>query len=243
MANTCLQPNQSYPPAFARAVARLLGDESDGCVRNPADAGGETDGGIGTREHLAVDSGALSREPGLGGDGAVTRGAGLGRDEGLKGEAGLTGDGGLGSDPAAFAREAGLTGDGVMGGDGVAHTRDAGLTRDDTIAIYFREWWRRYNYSDLPGAIGAKVFALAVRIGPAEAARCLQRALRACGRAVPEDGVIGAGTRVAAMAANQLALMAALRSEAAACYRLLAAIEDESRRDELLHGWLSHAYE
>lgn len=171
--NTALPPAGSYPPAFARAVAVLLGDEgSYSC--NPADPGGETNFGICKHEYPNIDIKSLSR--------------------------------------------------------------------DDAIAIYFRDWWRRYCYSDLPGPIGAKLFGLAVNIGPEHAARCLQRALRACGRPVEEDARVGASTRIAAAAANQLALMAALRSEAAGYYRLLAA-SDHRRASEFLKGWLNRAYE
>jgi lysozyme family protein len=172
--NTYLQPTGTYPPAFARAVALLLGDEG-GYSRNPADPGGETNFGICKREYPATDIKLL--------------------------------------------------------------------TRADAMVIYFRDWWERYCYSDLPGPIGAKVFGLAVNMGPEHAARCLQRALRACGRPVVEDAVVGASTRVAAAGANQLALMAALRSEAAAYYRLLAANQNHERNAEFLDGWLNRAYE
>ena len=172
--NTYLQPTGSYPPAFARAVALLLGDEG-GYSRNPADPGGETNFGICKREYPSTDIDSL--------------------------------------------------------------------TRDDAIAIYFRDWWQRYSYSDLPGPIGAKVFGLAVNMGPEHAARCLQRALRACGRPVAEDAVVGASTRTAAAAVNQLALMAALRSEAAAYYRLLSANHHPAGTAEFLNGWLNRAYE
>jgi len=172
--NTHLQPTGSYPPAFARAVALLLGDEG-GYSRNPADPGGETNFGICKREYPSTD---------------------------IK-----------------------------------------SLTREDAIVIYFRDWWQRYCYSDLPGPIGAKVFGLAVNMGPEHAARCLQRALRSCGRPAAEDGIMGASTRAAAAVANQLALMAALRSEAAAYYRLLAANQNHERNAEFLNGWLNRAYE
>ena len=168
-------PADSYPPAFARAVDRVLANEG-GYSSNPSDPGGETSFGISKREYPQVDI--------------------------------------------------------------------AGLTREGAIAIYFRDWWRRYHYSDLPGPIGAKLFDLAVNIGPEHASRCLQRALRACGKRVDEDGLIGEATRTAALAANQVALMAALRSEAAGYYRTLAA---STRRpgggaNEFLNGWLNRAY-
>ena len=120
------------------------------------------------------------------------------------------------------------------------------LTRAEAIAIYYRDWWQRYHYSDLPAPIGAKVFDLAVNVGPEHAMNCLQRALRACGKRVEEDGTNGPATRIAARAANQAALIAALRSEAAGYYRELAATEHGRRRDhgaEFLRGWLNRAYE
>ena len=166
----------SYPPAFVRAVDRVLADEG-GYAFNPADPGGETRFGICKREYPQLD---------------------------IK-----------------------------------------SLTREAAIEIYFNDWWQRYRYSELPGPVGAKLFDLAVNIGPEHAARCLQRALRACGRRVDEDGVIGDATRAAAVAANQLALMAALRSEAAGYYRALAALERGRRTDgdrEFLSGWLNRAY-
>ena len=58
--STQTQNPKSYPPAFERAVARLLGDEG-GYVDNPADPGGETKFGITKREYPQVDIAALTR--------------------------------------------------------------------------------------------------------------------------------------------------------------------------------------
>ena len=174
MTSTNLASATAYPPAFARAVDRLLAHEG-GYSCNPSDPGGETRLGICKRAYPQVNI--------------------------------------------------------------------AALTRDGAIAIYFRDWWQRYRYSDLPGPIGAKLFDLAVNIGPEHAAHCLQRALRACGRRVDEDGLIGEQTRTEAPAANQMALMAALRSEAAGYYGTLAASEHGQRDgSEFLDGWLNRAY-
>jgi lysozyme family protein len=168
---------QNYSPAFARAIARLLGDEG-GYVDNPTDPGGETKFGITKREYPDLDI--------------------------------------------------------------------AALTRAEAVAIYHRDWWKRYRYGEVPGPIGAKLFDLAVNIGPDHAVKCLQRALRACGRRVTEDGALGRVTIAAAAAANQLAMLAALRSEAAGYYRALAALERGRRAggdQQFLDGWLNRAYE
>jgi lysozyme family protein len=122
----------------------------------------------------------------------------------------------------------------------------AHLTRAEAIAIYHRDYWRRYGLDALPGALAAKVFDLAVNIGPAHAIGCVQRALRAAGHRVTDDGVLGPATAAAARAAEPLAAMAALRSEAAGYYRVVAALARGPRTDgdrEFLTGWLNRAYE
>lgn len=119
----------------------------------------------------------------------------------------------------------------------------ATLTRDAAVKIYWREWWLRFGFAELPAAAAAKTFDLAVNMGAGHAIECLQRALRACGRPVTEDGVIGAATAAEAGRADPAALMAALRSELAAYYRLVAA--NQGHRDnenKFLKGWLIRAY-
>ncbi len=119
----------------------------------------------------------------------------------------------------------------------------AALTRAQATAIYFRDWWQRYRYGELPGTVAAKVFDLAVNIGPEHAVRCLQRALRACKRRVSEDGALGRTTLAAVAAASPAELLAALRSEAAGYYRALAASKRREEAGEFLEGWLNRAYE
>lgn len=123
----------------------------------------------------------------------------------------------------------------------------AHLTRADAIAIYYRDYWHPFGFDAAPGAIAAKVFDLAVNIGPAHAIGCLQRALRAVGRRVTEDNVLGPETAAAARAAEPLALMAATRSETAGYYRVMAALARDERPDvgdrDFLTGWLNRAYE
>jgi lysozyme family protein len=119
------------------------------------------------------------------------------------------------------------------------------LTREQAIAIYFRDWWQRYHFGALPSQAGAKVFDLAVNMGTEAAIRCLQRALRACTKDVGEDGVLGSETLEAAHSANSEALTAALRSEAAGHYRLIAhaSVKTGTAENPFLKGWLNRAYE
>ncbi len=123
----------------------------------------------------------------------------------------------------------------------------AALTRDAAVEIYWREWWLRFGFARLPAAPAAKTFDLAVNIGAGNAIQCLQRALRACGLAVIEDGVIGPATVAETARADPAALMSALRSELAAHYRLVAAKADPAHRgnnekNDFLKGWLIRAY-
>ncbi len=121
----------------------------------------------------------------------------------------------------------------------------AALTRDAAVEIYWHEWWLRFGFAQLPASIAAKTFDLAVNIGAGHAIESLQRALRACGRPVAEDGVIGAVTAAQAARVDPAALMPALRSELAAYYRLVAAKANHGDRDidnEFLKGWLIRAY-
>ncbi len=121
----------------------------------------------------------------------------------------------------------------------------ATLTREAAVEIYWREWWLRFGFAQLPAATAAKTFDLAVNIGAVHAIQCLQRALRACGVPVAEDGVLGPATALAAGRADSAALTAALRSEAAGYYRVTAALARGQRRDddrEFLKGWLNRAY-
>jgi len=118
------------------------------------------------------------------------------------------------------------------------------LSRDQAIAIYWRDWWLKFRYGALPSPLSSKMLDLAVNIGPSQAARCLQRALRACDVKIAENGIAGPITRASASRANQSALLAALRSEAAGHYRLVAASRSATGTGkDFLSGWLNRAYE
>ncbi len=114
------------------------------------------------------------------------------------------------------------------------------LTRTQAIEVYWGRYWRGRRYDCLPKSIAIKTFDLAVNLGHQTAVTCLQRALQASGLHVAIDGVLGNETCGAAGKANQDALLAALRSEAAGEYRLRVA----RRSDQVVFrdGWLNRAY-
>ncbi|MGH7036356.1 MAG: glycosyl hydrolase 108 family protein [Stellaceae bacterium] len=115
-----------------------------------------------------------------------------------------------------------------------------GLSPSDAAAIYRRDWWDRFGLERLPAALAAKLLDAGVNIGMENAMRSLQRALRACGKPVAEDGVLGAATFAAIAATAPEALLAALREALAGHYRLIAARGKTQQR--FLAGWLARAY-
>ena len=123
------------------------------------------------------------------------------------------------------------------------HLDITNLSREDAIGIYHRDWWVPYRYGEIKHLeTAAKILDLAVNMGPAAAHKCLQWALHACGqRHVVIDGIIGPQTIGAANNVKpRVALLTALRAEAAAYYRGLVAQRPELKRFE--KGWLNRAY-
>jgi lysozyme family protein len=116
----------------------------------------------------------------------------------------------------------------------------ARLTAAEAAAIYRRDWWDRYGLGRLPAPLAAKLLDAGVNIGMANAVRCLQRGLRACGEQVADDGVLGPATRAAAIGVAPEALLPALREALAGHYRLIVA--QRPARQRFLAGWLARAY-
>ncbi len=128
-----------------------------------------------------------------------------------------------------------FTGDGAIDADDI---RD--LAWEDAQAFYYQEFWRKYRYGELPARIGGKVFDLSVNMGPLQAHKCLQRAIRAAAVAnFTDDGILGPQTiRWCRTLGNDL--LWPLRSEAAGFYRALAAAKPVFNK--YLKGWLNRAY-
>lgn len=104
------------------------------------------------------------------------------------------------------------------------------------VELYRTQWWDRYGYGRIGDqTLATKVFDLAVNMGAGRAHRLVQRALRAAGKVVEEDGVLGPQTLSAIDTYASRGLLPALRSEAAGFYRSL-------NKPEFLNGWLNRAY-
>jgi lysozyme family protein len=81
---------------------------------------------------------------------------------------------------------------------------------------------------------------LAVHTGIPQAVKLIQRALLAAGTQVVEDGIIGPETLAAINKADPTDLLAALKSEAAGFYRLIANANPSQQK--FINGWLRRAY-
>lgn len=111
--------------------------------------------------------------------------------------------------------------------------------------IYLVCWWEKYQYAQIENQdLATKVFDLAVNMGAPQAHKLLQRAIRASGVYLVDDGILGPKTFAAIDCLNALgsddAILSGLRSEAAGFYRLLIAKKPTLQKFE--KGWLSRAY-
>lgn len=145
-----------------------------------------------------------------------------------------------------FARSCGdLDGDGLLDldfdGDGDVDVDDIRkITRADAAYVYWLYWWRKYGYDTLHLTLATKLLDLSVNMGSTQAHRIVQRAARAHGHYLVDDGALGPKSRaVFAQLANS-DFLPAVRSEAAGFYRFLTAKFPAS--EKYLSGWLNRAY-
>lgn len=152
----------------------------------------------------------------------------------------LSNEGGLTDDPDD---PGGLTNFGFDARDNPDLTPDQirAMTKDEAVQRYYAKWWQPYRWRDLPIPIACKAFDAAVNMGAGDAVRCLQRACRAAGAVVAEDGVLGVATVGAAGRWGTAVVLAAFRSELAAHYRIIAELHPAEQK--FLTGWLNRAYE
>jgi lysozyme family protein len=121
------------------------------------------------------------------------------------------------------------------------HLNIKNLTRDQAKQIYFVDFWMKCKCENIEDEnIAAKLFDLAVHTGISQAVKLMQRALRAAGTQVAEDGIIGPETLAAVSKTDSTDLLAAFRSEAAGYYRLILSKDPSYRR--FIDGWINRAY-
>lgn len=115
------------------------------------------------------------------------------------------------------------------------------LTLEQARKIYFCDYWLKGKFEQISdNTLAIQLFDLSTNLGIRPATIVLQRALRSVGINVQEDGLFGPVTLSATNNSDPNALLAAIKSEAAGYYRLIAAKNPLPQK--FLSGWLSRAY-
>lgn len=115
------------------------------------------------------------------------------------------------------------------------------LTLDEAKKIYYQDFWLKGKFEQINDKnVATQLFDFVVNFGFRAGITIVQRALRAGGIIVKEDGLIGSQTISAINFSEPRVLLAAMKSEAAGRYRLLAA--QNSKMSKFLDGWLNRAY-
>lgn len=129
-----------------------------------------------------------------------------------------------------------LDGDGDMDADDIRQ-----MPRTQAVTFYRTCFWERYNYDRIADLdLATKVFDLCVVSGSNQAHKFLQRALRANGFALSDDGDFGPLTAKAVSVTPAFPVLTAMRSEAAGFFRLL--VNMKPTLAEFQAGWLKRAY-
>jgi lysozyme family protein len=116
------------------------------------------------------------------------------------------------------------------------------LTLNQAREIYHRDFWTKAKCEQINDEnIAIKFFDLCVNMGIGTAVKLIQRALRATGKSVVEDGILGPATLAAINKADPTDLLAALKSETAGYYRLIA--QANPSQQKFIDGWLRRAYD
>ena len=118
----------------------------------------------------------------------------------------------------------------------------ASLTIEQAKAIYRRDFWEKHRYNKIINiTLAAKIFNIAINIGPRRANRLLQRALAATGkRNIIEDGILGIVSLTAVNSVDPLALIEAFKLETANYYKAIVVVRKD--QSKFLKGWLDRAY-
>lgn len=115
------------------------------------------------------------------------------------------------------------------------------LSLDQARQIYYCDFWIKGKFEQIiDEPIAVKLFEISINTGITQANKLIQRALRAVEKLVAEDGIIGPITLKAINGADSTDLLAALKSEAAGYYRLIA--QTNPSQQKFIAGWLNRAY-
>lgn len=115
------------------------------------------------------------------------------------------------------------------------------MSVQDARDLYYRYWWQKYNYKlILDMDIATKVFDTAVNMGGKQAHKLIQRACRADGQLLADDGALGPKSIKGINACDPRILLGAMRTECKHYY--LGLIRNKPELATFENGWLVRAY-
>ena len=115
------------------------------------------------------------------------------------------------------------------------------LTVEKAKEIYHRDFWLKGNFDQISDpTLAVQLFDFSVNLGIKVGIKLLQRAIRAGGIHIQDDGIFGPLTLSGVKNSESKVLLAAIKSEAAGYYRYLVA--KNPRLQKFLNGWLNRAY-
>lgn len=115
----------------------------------------------------------------------------------------------------------------------------ANLTVEQAKEIYYRDWWKAYNYDRLPDAVAIKVFDTAINVGARVAHRFLQKACVIWGVSIKIDGLIGGQTVRAVHSIDADTLVLSIGILQGDYY--LRIVESRPDQKRFINGWLRRA--
>lgn len=140
-----------------------------------------------------------------------------------------------------------LDDDGLPDGD-IDHDGDIdiddikALDIDAARELYRKYWWLKYKYNEINSlTVATKLLDLSINMGARQAHKLIQRACKACGAQIKDDGILGPISLRVINSISGYVLIAAFRSEAAGFYRVLIAKKPIFGKYQ--NGWLKRAYD
>jgi lysozyme family protein len=134
--------------------------------------------------------------------------------------------------------------DGDLDHDGDVDIDDIrAMTETQAKSFYFDHFWDNNQYHLISSqSLATKVFDMTVNMGSRQSHKLLQRTLRAFGRPLNDDGIIGKKSLFAINQTDPYCLLAAYKCQCEGFYRLLVAEKPQTRSD-FIDGWLNRVYD
>lgn len=135
--------------------------------------------------------------------------------------------------------------DGDFNNDGHVTKEDLNvMSYSDAVELYHKYFWNHYKIDIMPFntvIIKSYLLTMYVNLRGRVANRTLQRAIKACGINIIDDGVIGPRSLKAMdKIISHNYLLPALKAELSSVYRNI--VRNNSSQQEFINGWLNRAY-